>query len=103
MAGVERAVSRAVAKSAKTGTARTDAERLLATCRPNHSLENRDLWWWKIVRHSKHQPPRPPSGGVGRGGLGAALKALARRSAVRVTRDVAIEAEVPDSVEVAAY
>jgi len=58
VAGVERAVSRAVAKSVKTGTARTDAERLLATCRPNHSLENGDLWWWKIVRHSKHQPPR---------------------------------------------
>ncbi|HZA09990.1 GAF domain-containing sensor histidine kinase [Mycobacterium sp.] len=37
------------------------------------------------------------------GGLGAALKALARRSAVPVTVDVAIEAELPDSVEVAAY
>jgi len=37
------------------------------------------------------------------GGLGAALRALARRSAVAVTLDVAIEAEVPDPVEVAAY
>jgi signal transduction histidine kinase len=37
------------------------------------------------------------------GGLGAALKALARRSAVPVTLDVAIEADLPDSVEVAAY
>jgi signal transduction histidine kinase len=37
------------------------------------------------------------------GGLGAALKALARRSAVPVTVDVAIEADLPDSVEVAAY
>jgi signal transduction histidine kinase len=37
------------------------------------------------------------------GGLGAALNALARRSAVPVTLDVAIEADLPDSVEVAAY
>ncbi|MGC2379453.1 MAG: GAF domain-containing protein, partial [Mycobacterium sp.] len=37
------------------------------------------------------------------GGLGAALKALARRSAVPVTLDVAIETDLPDSVEVAAY
>jgi signal transduction histidine kinase len=37
------------------------------------------------------------------GGLGAALKALARRSAVPVTVDVAIEADLSDSVEVAAY
>ena len=34
-----------------------DAERLSATCRPNHSPGNRDLWWWKIVCHAKHQPP----------------------------------------------
>jgi len=40
---------------------------------------------------------------LSRGGLGAALKALARRSAVPVTLDVAIEAGLPDSVEVAAY
>ena len=40
---------------------------------------------------------------LSRGGLGAALKALARRSAVRVTLDVAIETDLPDSVEVAAY
>ncbi len=37
------------------------------------------------------------------GGLAAALKILARRSAVPVTLDVAIEADLPDSVEVAAY
>jgi signal transduction histidine kinase len=37
------------------------------------------------------------------GGLGAALKALARRSAVPVTLDVAIEADIPDAVEVAVY
>ena len=37
---------------------RTDAERLSATCRPNHSPGNRDLWWWKIVCHAKHQPPK---------------------------------------------
>jgi signal transduction histidine kinase len=37
------------------------------------------------------------------GGLGAALKTLARRSAVPVTLDVAIESDLPDAVEVAAY
>jgi signal transduction histidine kinase len=37
------------------------------------------------------------------GGLGAALKALARRSAVPVTLDVAIAADLPETVEVAAY
>ena len=37
------------------------------------------------------------------GGLSAALKALARRSAVPVTLDVAIEGDLPDSVQVAAY
>jgi signal transduction histidine kinase len=37
------------------------------------------------------------------GGLRAALKALARRSTVPVTLDVVIEADVPDSVEAAAY
>jgi signal transduction histidine kinase len=37
------------------------------------------------------------------GGLRAALKALARRSAVPVTVDVAIEADLPDALEVAAY
>jgi signal transduction histidine kinase len=37
------------------------------------------------------------------GGLGAALKALARRSAVPVTVDVAIEPDLLDAVEIAAY
>jgi signal transduction histidine kinase len=37
------------------------------------------------------------------GGPGAAMKALARRSAAPVTLDVAIEADVPETVEVAAY
>jgi len=36
-------------------------------------------------------------------GLGAALKTLTRRAAVPVTVDVAIQAELPDAVEVAAY
>jgi signal transduction histidine kinase len=40
---------------------------------------------------------------LSRGGLGAALKTLARRSAVAVTLDVAIEADLADAVEVAAY
>jgi signal transduction histidine kinase len=37
------------------------------------------------------------------GGLGAALKTLARRSALPVTLDISIEADVPETVEVAAY
>jgi signal transduction histidine kinase len=37
------------------------------------------------------------------GGLSAALKALARRAAVPVTVDVAIQAHLPDGVEVAVY
>lgn len=37
------------------------------------------------------------------GGLRAALKALARRAALPVTLDVAIEANIPETVEVAAY
>jgi signal transduction histidine kinase len=37
------------------------------------------------------------------GGLGAALKTLARRSAVPVTLEVSIDAELSESVEVAAY
>jgi signal transduction histidine kinase len=36
-------------------------------------------------------------------GLRAALKTLARRSALPVTLDIAIEADVPETVEVAAY
>jgi signal transduction histidine kinase len=37
------------------------------------------------------------------GGLGPALKSLARRSTVPVSVDVAIEKRLPDAVEVAAY
>jgi signal transduction histidine kinase len=37
------------------------------------------------------------------GGLGPALKSLARRSAVPVTFDVTIERRLPDAVEIAAY
>jgi signal transduction histidine kinase len=37
------------------------------------------------------------------GGLGAALKTLARRCPVPVTLDVAIQTDLPDAVEVAAY
>jgi signal transduction histidine kinase len=40
---------------------------------------------------------------LSRGGLPAALKALARRSAVPVTLDAEISRELPDSVEIAAY
>jgi signal transduction histidine kinase len=40
---------------------------------------------------------------LSRGGLTAALKVLARRSAVPVDLDVAIEQRLPESVEVAAY
>jgi signal transduction histidine kinase len=40
---------------------------------------------------------------LSRGGLPAAFKTLARRSAVPVNLDVAIEQRLPDSVEVAAY
>jgi signal transduction histidine kinase len=40
---------------------------------------------------------------LSRGGLGPALKTLARRSTVPVALDVAIERQVPESAEVAAY
>jgi PAS domain S-box-containing protein len=40
---------------------------------------------------------------LSRGGLGPALKTLARRSAVPVTLDLAIDRRLPDSVEVGAY
>jgi signal transduction histidine kinase len=40
---------------------------------------------------------------LSRGGLGAALKTLARRSAVPVELDVGVDRRLPDSVEVAAY
>jgi PAS domain S-box-containing protein len=40
---------------------------------------------------------------LSKGGLGPALKTLARRSAVPVTVDLAIEGGLPDSVEVGAY
>lgn len=38
-----------------------------------------------------------------KGGLGAAIKTLARRSTVPVDLDLAIEGRLPESVEVAAY
>ena len=58
VAGVERAASLAVAKSVKTGTAGPDAERLSARSADQIAFirKSRSLWW-KIVRHSKHQPP----------------------------------------------
>ncbi len=40
---------------------------------------------------------------LSKGGLGPALKTLARRSAVPVTLDLAIDQRLPDSVEVGAY
>ena len=40
---------------------------------------------------------------LSRGGLGPAIKALARRSAVPVTLDVDVDRRLPESVEVAAY
>jgi signal transduction histidine kinase len=40
---------------------------------------------------------------LSRGGLGPALKTLARRSAVPVQLDVGVDRRLPDSVEVAAY
>jgi signal transduction histidine kinase len=40
---------------------------------------------------------------LSKGGLGPALKTLARRSAVPVTLDLAIDRRLPDSVEVGAY
>ena len=40
---------------------------------------------------------------LSKGGLGPALKTLARRSAVPVTVDLAIDRHLPDSVEVCAY
>jgi signal transduction histidine kinase len=40
---------------------------------------------------------------LSRGGLAPALKALARRSAVPVSLDVAIERRLPEPVEIAAY
>ena len=40
---------------------------------------------------------------LSRGGLGPALKTLARRSAVPVTLDLTIDRRIPDSAEVAAY
>ena len=40
---------------------------------------------------------------LSRGGLGPALKTLARRSAVPVVLDLSIDRRMPDSVEVAAY
>ena len=40
---------------------------------------------------------------LSRGGLGPALKTLARRSAVPVELDVGVDRRLPDSVEVAAY
>jgi signal transduction histidine kinase len=40
---------------------------------------------------------------LSRGGLGAALKTLARRSAVPVERDVRLDAPLPDAVEVTVY
>jgi signal transduction histidine kinase len=40
---------------------------------------------------------------LSKGGLGPALKILARRSAVPVTLDLAIDRRLPDTVEVGAY
>jgi signal transduction histidine kinase len=40
---------------------------------------------------------------LSKGGLGPALKALARRSAVPVDLDLGVDRRLPDSVEVAAY
>jgi signal transduction histidine kinase len=40
---------------------------------------------------------------LSKGGLGAALKAVARRSAVPVELDVSVDGRLPESVEVAAY
>jgi len=40
---------------------------------------------------------------LSRGGLGPAIKTLARRSPVPVQLDVSVDDELPDSVEVAAY
>jgi hypothetical protein len=40
---------------------------------------------------------------LSRGGLGPAIKTLARRSAVPVTLDADVERRLPESVEVAAY
>ncbi|HEX2285042.1 MAG TPA: ATP-binding protein, partial [Mycobacterium sp.] len=40
---------------------------------------------------------------LSRGGLGPALKALARRSAVPVNLDIAIERRLPEAVEITAY
>jgi signal transduction histidine kinase len=40
---------------------------------------------------------------LSKGGLGPALKALARRSVIPVTLDLAIDRRLPDSVEVGAY
>jgi signal transduction histidine kinase len=40
---------------------------------------------------------------LSKGGLGPALKTLARRSVVPVTLDLAIDRRLPDSVEVGAY
>ena len=40
---------------------------------------------------------------LSRGGLGPALKALGRRSAVPVELDLGVDRRLPDSVEVAAY
>jgi signal transduction histidine kinase len=40
---------------------------------------------------------------VSRGGLGPALKSLARRSTIPVTLDVAVPRRLPEVVEVAAY
>jgi signal transduction histidine kinase len=40
---------------------------------------------------------------LSKGGLGPALKAVARRSAVPVDLDIAVDRRLPESVEVAAY
>ena len=40
---------------------------------------------------------------LSKGGLGPALKAVARRSAVPVELDISVDGRLPESVEVAAY
>jgi signal transduction histidine kinase len=47
--------------------------------------------------------PRDPPIDLSEGGLGPALRTLARRSPIPVELDAATEARFPESVEVAAY
>ena len=47
--------------------------------------------------------PRHPSAILSKGGLGPAIKALARRSVIPVALDLNLDCRLPESVEVAAY